>query len=204
MGERAAEQAVIDFLCAPARALAVVGGGSRTPQRLASARPWSADADSVEFLKERAVLGQRLYAVGFSADHVRHGPTHMTMLVRAERVRGSWTARSMSGVSGPAELPPTEPRVKLGGSWGHFGFCGGGPLFPAGADVARVRVRFANGVELDDDTEAGWVLFYTDMPVERPDATVELLDRRNEIVSRFEWPWARDLPDALRQRIPKR
>src|SRR4051812_16322986 len=142
MGERSAEQAVIDFLCRPARALAVVGGRNRAPERLASARPWSASADTVEVLKERMVLGQRLYAVGFVADHVRHGPTDMTMLVRAERVRGEWVARSMSGVSGPADLPPDAPRVKLGGSWGHFGFCGGGPVHFAGADLARARVRF--------------------------------------------------------------
>jgi hypothetical protein len=198
MAAETAMDAVIELLSRPAQAPALVGGG---PDRPGTNRPWTADADTIDVLKERTVLGRRLYAVGFDAEHVRKGQTHMTMLVRAEPAGDGWVARSMSGVSGPADLPRKGPRVKLGGSWGRFGFCGGGPV-EADDRVERVGMRFANGVELEDDTHGGWVLFFTDRPVERPDATVDLLDHAGESLARFEWPWSHDLPDLLRQRIP--
>jgi hypothetical protein len=66
-----------------------------------------------------------------------------------------------------------------------------------------VRVHFANGVELEDTSDAGWVLFFTSRPVERPNAQVELLNARGDLLSRFDWPWAPDLPEALRRRIPR-
>src|SRR5205823_649620 len=94
------------------------------------------------------------------------------ILIRADRVGQDWLARRITGASGSGELSSTAPRVNLGGSWGRHGFCGGGRVEPAGADVSRVRVRFANGVELDDDTDGGWVLFFTNRPVEPPDARV--------------------------------
>jgi hypothetical protein len=203
MSGRTAQEAVIEFLGAPSLVPALVGGGPVRTSRPAAVRPWSADLDTVEFLKERVVLGRRLYVVAFQADHVRRGTTTMTMLVRADRARGSWVARSMSGVSGAGTAPWTQPHVNLGGSWGRHGFCGGGRVLTAGAHVTRVRVRFANGVELEDDTDGGWVLFFTDQPVERPSATVELLDDANGVVSSFDWPWTPELPEELRRRIPK-
>jgi hypothetical protein len=125
----------------------------------------------------------------------------MTILVRADRIGGTWTARRITGASGSGELPSTAPRVNLGGSWGGHGFCGGGRVEPAGAEVARVRLRFANGVELDDDTDGGWVLFLTNRAVERPNALVELVDPRGDVISSFDWPWSPDLPEELRRRI---
>jgi hypothetical protein len=166
-------------------------------------RPWTADLGTVDFLKQRKVLGRRLFVVAFEAEHAHRGITQMTALVRADRFGKTWIARRITGASGNGELPSHVPRVNVGGSWGGHGFCGGGRVDAAGADVARVRMRFANGVELEDDTEGGWVLFFTDRPVERPNAEVELLDSQGEVVSSFDWPWAPDLPEALRRRIPR-
>jgi hypothetical protein len=184
---------------------AVVGaGGLRPPARAetqAGAAPWRADLGSVQFLKEREVLGRRLYAVGFQAEHNRFGRLQMTMLVRAERLGRTWVARGVGGGGGSTPAW-TEPRVSLGGSWGRHGFCGGGKVHPAGADIARIRLRFENGVELDDDTEHGWVIFYTDRPVERPSATVELLDPDGAVVSSFAWPTRLGLDEALMGRLP--
>jgi hypothetical protein len=125
----------------------------------------------------------------------------MAILIRADRFGQDWIARRITGASGSGELSSTAPRVNLGGSWGRHGFCGGGRVEPAGADVSRVCVRFANGVELDDDTDGGWVLFFTNRPVERPNARVELLDPSGETISSFDWPWSPDLPEELRRRI---
>ncbi len=120
--------------------------------------PWTADLDTVEILKEREILGRRVYVVSFEADHLRAGRLPMTMVVRAERVTGlGWVARGIGAGASVAEPHLAEPRVLLGGSWGMFGFCGGGRVVAPTAEIDRVRLRFGNGIELEDDTETGWV-----------------------------------------------
>jgi hypothetical protein len=191
----------------PERVLAGAGARERRPaplveQPAGGSAPWRANLETVEFLKEREVLGRRLFAVGFQADHNRFGRLQMTMLVRAERIGRNWVARGVSGGGGSTPAW-TEPRVNLGGSWGRQGFCGGGKVHPAGAEVERDRLRFDNGVELEDDTRGGWVIFYTDQPVERPSATVELLDSKGDIVAGYAWPSRIGLDEALISRLPR-
>jgi hypothetical protein len=211
---RRPEQAVLEHIArvrpsAVTRQPALAGArtsGERVPSSATSAgsAPWTADLDTVEFLKEREILGRRVYVVSFEADHLRAGRLPMTMVVRAERVTGlGWVARGISAGAGLAEPPLVEPRVLLSGSWGRFGFCGGGKLCGQTAGIEYARLRFTNGIELDDDTENGWVLFFTDQPVERPAATVELLDTHGAVVAIHEWPARLDLPAALRRRIPR-
>jgi hypothetical protein len=180
------------------------GGPTAGELRAGGGPPWTADLDTFEILKERRILGRRVYVVGFEADHLRMGRLPLTMVVWAERVTGvGWIARGISAVAGGPEPHLAEPRVFLGGSWGRFGFCGGGRVYARTGEIERVRLRFANGIELEDDTEGGWVLFFTDEPVERPAATVELLDADDTIVARHSWPAGPELPEALRHRIPR-
>ena len=96
-----------------------------------------------------------------------------------------------------------EPHVDLVGTWGRFGFCGGGRVHAAGADVARVRLHFGDQVECEDDTETGWVLFYSPRPLQRPHAAIELLDAAGDIVTTYPWPPQRDLTQVLLARIPQ-
>jgi hypothetical protein len=201
MGARTAEEAVYELLGQPAHTPALVSARAPAPPQPFQHRAWTADLGTVDFLKQREVLGVRLFALAFEAEHERRGITQMTMLVRADRIGEAWMARRITGASGSGELPSTAPRVNLGGSWGPHGFCGGGRVDPVGADVARVWLRFANGVELDDDTDGSWVLFFTNRPVERPNARVELLDPSGDPISSFDWPWSPDLPEELRRRI---
>ena len=205
MGARTAEEAVYELLGQPARRPVLVrtgaSGAPAAPEPFRG-RPWTADLGTIDFLKQREVRGRRLFVVAFEAEHVRHGIVQMTMLVRAHRLGSEWIARRITGVSGSGDMPPSVPSVNLGGSWGRHGFCGGGKVNPAGADVARVRVRFVNGIELEDDTDGGWVLFFTNRPVERPNADVELLDADGDVLSSFHWPWSPELPEELRRRIP--
>ena len=70
-------------------------------------------------------------------------------------------------------------------------------------EIERVRLRFGNGIELEDDVESGWALFFTDEPVERPEATVELLDATARSSRATSGRPAPELPDALRRRIPR-
>ncbi len=151
------------------------------------------------------IRDRHVYAIAFEADHDRVGWVEMTMVVRAERVTGlGWVARGISAGTDVGDPRVTEPRVYLGGSWGRFGFCGGGRVYPSGAEVDRVRLRFVDGVELEADADDSWVLFFTDDPVERPEATLELLEAAGEVVAAHEWPPRPDLADELRRRIPRR
>jgi hypothetical protein len=179
-----------------------VRGAPREVRTPASA--WTmAHLDTVEFVKQREVLGQRLFVVRFVAEHTRSGTTAMHVILRAERVGRSWIVRGGGG-GGFATAPAgREPRVDLGGTWGRFGFCGGGRVHDTSEAVARVRLRFTNGIECEDDTETGWVLFYSDRPVQRPHASVELLADDGELVTASIWPPQRDLTQTLLARIPR-
>lgn len=208
---RGPEQAVLDHIARvrpAARRRRPAVAGSRGDDRRAAGisiggAPWTAHLDTVEILKERQILGRRVYVVSFEADHLRAGRLAMTMVVRAERTPGAgWVARGISAGASVPEPQLDAPRVLLGGSWGHFGFCGGGRVCAATPDLERVRLRFGSGIELEDDTEGGWVVFFTDRPVERPAAVVELLDAAGTAIASHQWPAGHDLPDALRRRIP--
>jgi hypothetical protein len=208
---RGPEQAVLDHIArvrpaARRRQPAVArarGEDRRTAGISVGGAPWTAHLDTIEILKEREILGRRVYVVSFVADHLRAGRLAMTMVVRAEHVTGDgWIAR---GISAGATVPEPEldaPRVLLGGSWGRFGFCGGGRVCAAPPEVERTRLRFGNGIELEDDVEQGWALFFTDRPVERPEAVVELLDGDGAAVASHQWPAGPELPETLRRRIP--
>src|ERR1043166_7913135 len=126
MTARTAEDAVYELLGQPARPPALVGAGGRSAPQAFPHRHWTADLGTVDFLKKRDVLGRRLFVVAFEAEHVRHGATQMTALVRADRIGKTWMARRITGASASGELPANAPRVNLGGSWGGLGFCGGG------------------------------------------------------------------------------
>jgi hypothetical protein len=208
---RGPEQAMLDHIARvrpAARRRRPAPAGARADDRRTAGlsiggAPWTAHLDTVVILKERAILGRRVYVVGFEADHLRAGRLPMTMVVRAERVPGKgWMARGISAGASVPEPEVDQPRVLLGGSWGRFGFCGGGRVCGATDEIERVRLTFGNGIELEDDTEAGWVLFFTDRPVERPAAIVSLLDRDGVAVATHQWPAGPDLPDSLRRRIP--
>src|SRR5262245_8912155 len=178
-------------------------GHRRTAGITVGCAPWTAHLDTVEILKEREILGRRVYVVSFEADHLRAGRLRMTMVVRAERKPGAgWAARGISAGAAVPDPVLDAPRILLGGSWGSFGFCGGGRVCAATADVERARLRFSNGIELEDDVEQGWALFFTDRPVERPEAVVELVDAGGTPVASHLWPAGPELPDALRRRIP--
>ena len=155
----------------------VEGAVQRTAGISIGGAPWTAQLETVEILKERRILGRHVYVVSFEADHLRAGRLPMTMVVRAEHVPGDgWIARGISAGASVPELAVDAPRVLLGGSWGRFGFCGGGRVCGSTPEIAAARLRFSNGIELEDDVEGGWALFFTDQPVERPSAVVELCD----------------------------
>src|SRR3954468_2094304 len=95
---RRPEQAVLDHIAGVrqrgrSRQTTLVGAGTAgSPaddvKLSIGGTPWVAHLETVEILKERLILGRRVYVVSFLADHTRLGRVPMTMVVRAERVTG--------------------------------------------------------------------------------------------------------------------
>ena len=69
-----------------------------------------------------------------------------------------------------------------GGGWPDH-FYAGGEVYRAGADIARVELRFANEVTLSDDADADVALFITESLVQLPAASVLLDSAGTEIRS---------------------
>lgn len=68
-------------------------------------------------------------------------------------------------------------RGSIFGAWGspRF-FSGGGRVIGTDSErAARARLRFADGMTLEDSVEAGVVLFISEAPVRLP-ATIEIFD----------------------------
>jgi len=68
----------------------------------------------------------------------------------------------------------TQPGVNLGGGGWPDHFYAGGEIYRAGADIAQVELRFANGVTLSDDADADVALFITESAVQLPVTAVLL------------------------------
>lgn len=154
-------------------AAAVVEGGN----------PFEADLATVHFAKERATRRRRLYYVTFEGVSVlgdRRVRTRFAWVFPVERDAGGWRTAGGSGGS-DGDRPVCEPRVNLGGGGGP-GFYAGGRVLSAGVDVAHVRLTCANHLVLEDDTEAGVVLFITEDEARLP-ATADLYDRAGNHVA---------------------
>jgi hypothetical protein len=142
-------------------------------------RPFTADPATVRLLKQRGIPGRRLFAVAFDDEQRRQ---RWFWLVAAEQDEtGAWVASGGAGGSGQGP-EREEPWVNLAGWWGQGRFYAGGRIVAAGKDVARARLRTANGMELGDDTEGGVVLFLTDRPAHTP-VTVEIYDRQGQLLA---------------------
>jgi hypothetical protein len=193
MGAPDPEQAILDKLARPPgqwepggtspggiQAGTVTGGG------------FQADPATIQFVKHRESERRHLYFVTFEAPIPQLGPDSRypwSYVFPVERdPDGGW--RVCGGAGGAGDEPPTvtTPWVNLAGGGWPDRFHAGGRIHGAGVDIARVELRFANGLTLEDDTAAGVALFITDQPVEIP-ATLALLDHAgNELTSHPAFP----------------
>jgi hypothetical protein len=72
---------------------------------------------------------------------------------------GGWRTFGGAGGAGTLSGRATQPGVSLGGGGWPDHFYAGGEIYRAGADIAQVELRFANGVTLSDDIDADVALF---------------------------------------------
>jgi len=109
----------------------------------------------VRFVKQRHSEHRQVYFVTFDGSIPQLGAETHTFgyVYPLEREpAGGW--RVIGGSGGAGETPArSSPWVNLGGGVLAHGFYAGGRIDSAGVDVARVQLRFADGLTLEDDTE---------------------------------------------------
>jgi hypothetical protein len=151
--------------------------GPATPSpRVVHGRPFSAREPTIRLLKARSAGRLRLYAVAF--DDQDGQPVRM--VVGAEQHEDGWGASGSAG--GGGESPRRgRPWVNLAAWWGRDRFCAGGEVVEAD-DVRSVRLTTRDGFVLEDDVEAGVVLFLADRRVEVP-VVLELHDGSGEPIA---------------------
>jgi hypothetical protein len=143
---------------------------------------YGADPAKVRFVKERGIPGRRLYAVEFEDQWSQ--PWHWLVAAQQSEA-GEWSVGEVAGGGGgwgQSEPRPRRPWLNFCGSWGADGFYGGGAVHTAGADVSRVRLRFRDGLVLEDDVDSGVALFATDRQIQAP-VRVELTDRGGTVIA---------------------
>jgi hypothetical protein len=173
MAQADARRAVIDELSRLAgRVLTQRTSPHRWTRELRKAGGADADASTVLFLKERRIGAKQLHAVAF---RTVDGRSRSFVVGTEQDKTRAWHVSAMAG--GGVNDPHRErPWVNLAG-WGWpASFYGGGKVIGNGCEaVHRVRLRFKNGVELEDTVDDRLVLFIADRAVNAP-ASVDILD----------------------------
>lgn len=128
----------------------------------------------------RAADRRRAYVVTFET----HSSQRMRFvcLVRQDDA-GAWRFDAASGRSMDGAPQRGHPWVNLGGGGWPQRFYAGGQALEHGGGVARVRLRAANGVTLEDALdEDATVLFLSEDAVQLP-ISAELLDAAGQVVA---------------------
>lgn len=177
------EQAIRDFLSAAGRPITPQADSGETGWRAeASSGGFDARPETVRFGKMRAAGRRRVYIVTCETQSGQR--MRFICHVRQEE-SGVWRFDGASG--GSADGAPQRrghPWVNLGGGGWPQRFYAGGQVLEHGDTVARVRLRAANGVTLEDTLdEDAIVLFLAEDAVRLP-ISAELLDAAGQVVAR--------------------
>ena len=156
----------------------------RLDAKVPTPRPWkeqveiegplvSADLGTVRFVKEREILGRRLYAISF--DMISNPALRA---VAAPRPDGSsWRCRIGRAVGGLIWAPasgcpcrrgssrPTLLSASIGAAAGASVALRGSSVTPA---VSAIRLRFPDGATIEADADDDLALFYTESPADLP------------------------------------
>lgn len=194
MGAAEPKQAVLEELAGP---VGVWEPGGTSPGGLQSGivrgdSPERADMSTVRFVKHHASARRHLFFVTFQGTIPHLGPDihrfHYVYPVEPDPA-GGWSA--LGGAGGAGDSPHRgRPWVNLGGGGWPDRFYAGGSIEDAGAEIARIELRFANGIVLDDDAAHGVALFITDETVAMPPLLVMLDQAGNEIETDRPFPEA--------------
>ena len=192
MGAPDPEQAILDELAGPPGQWepgATSPGGWRSGI-LRGGNPFQADLSTIAFVKHRESVCRRLDFVTFEGTIPHIGPQRHTLswlFPLTHEPDGTWQVTGGAG-GGDSDMPPrSKPWINLaGGGWPNQ-FYAGGRIHSAGLDIARVQLRFADGLTLEDDAEQAIALFITDDAVHLP-ASVALLDHAGSTTASHDFP----------------
>lgn len=193
MSDADPRQAILDQLARPAGRWETTGPRTLgVPQAgvVHGGNPFAADLSTVRFVKHRQSKRRHVYFVTFQAtipDLGTEAHAHDYVYPVERAPGGGWQV--IGGAGGAGESPRrSSPWVNLGGGELAGGFYAGGEIDNAGADVARVQLRFADGLTLEDDSEQGVALFICDHTARTP-ATAVLYDPAgNELAAHPAFP----------------
>ena len=181
------QQAVVDWAATPL-------APQRGPRSLQGRTGWVVQAglrsdgggpgavrETVRILKSRPFAAGELHAVAFET---REGSSRTWVVRTFSQAAGCYEVLPIGG--GGGGTPHREqPWVNVATQWGSSYFRAGGEVTGDGAGAARlVRMRFANAVVLEDDTEGDWVLFEAMQGVKFP-ADVEIFDTAGDLLSSY-------------------
>ncbi len=138
--------------------------------------------ESIVFVKERHLPNRAAYNVRFTD---QQGMKRRWTVSLVQGADGAWQV--MGGAGGSAEESQGSapkrgfPWANLGGGGWPRQFYAGGAIEEDNGAVTRVRLRSANGVEVEDTVEGGEVLFQSDDAIQTP-LEVELYDGAGTLV----------------------
>ena len=181
MASDSPEQAIRDFLSARWRPL--------TPRADSSVMGWRAETasggfdakpEAIHFGKMRAAGRHRVYAVTFET---QSGQRMRFICLARQDDTGEWRFDGASGGSMEGAPQRGHSWVNLGGGGWPQLFYAGGQVLTHGDTIARVRLRAANGVTLEDTLdEDAVVVFLTEDAIHFP-LYAELLDAAGQVVA---------------------
>jgi hypothetical protein len=182
MGNDDPHEVVLVFLTAPSFVTAQTNGPGGW---VASTGGGGLDAlpESVVFVKQRHLPNRAAYNVRFTD---RQGMKRRFTVSLTQGDDGAWQV--MGGAGGSAEDPP-ESALTRGHPWANLGGGGWPRQFYAGGaieednGIARMRLRSANGIGMEDTVEQGEVLFLSADAVQTP-FEVEFYDDAGNLVGR--------------------
>lgn len=175
------EQTIREYLTAGrARVAAHPVSGAQGWQAETWMGGFDAIPETVQFGKMRGDSRRQVYLVSFETRAGRK--MRFACLVRRDDA-GAWRFAGCAGGGVDGSPQRGHAWVNLGGGWGPF--YAGGAILEDGGEVARVRLRAADGTTLEDTVEDGLVLFITDDEMRRP-VMAELIDRSGRVTSQHE------------------
>jgi hypothetical protein len=180
MASRSPQQVIRDYLSARRSLPSSQPAPGTTGWRAeTSSGGFDAKPETFQFGKGRRIPLREVHAVTFETQAGQR--IRFICCVRQNKA-GEW--QFVGGAGGGVNDDPHRghPWVNLGGGDWPKQFYAGGPVLEHAGQVVRVRLRAANGTELEDAVEDGMVLFLTDAEMPMP-VYVELLDPSGQIVT---------------------
>lgn len=142
-----------------------------------------ADMSTVRFLKSRQAGPRAAHYVTFDGTLPQHQDRKLRFGYTFAIEQTDEGCRIIGDAGGAGDAPVrSRPWVNLAGGHANDHFWAGGEIERAGADIARVQLRFADGHVVEDDPTNDVAMFIVNEPVTTP-ATIVLLDRDGATVA---------------------